>query len=84
MNNKKYNSTEEAFESWRRYVTSFGIGIRPDIDLPSALEVRCRQKIITTNIMAKDIGKVCTIISLAIGQGEFGITPLQLPTRLLL
>jgi penicillin-binding protein 2 len=81
MNNKKYNSVEDAFASWRRYVTSFGIGIRPDIDLPSAL----RGSLPTENYYDKYHGKGhwkgSTIISLAIGQGELGITPLQLANQ---
>jgi penicillin-binding protein 2 len=81
MNNKKYHSTEEAFNSWRRYVNSFGIGIRPDIDLPSAL----RGSLPTQNYYDKYHGrgkwKAATIISLAIGQGELGVTPLQLANQ---
>jgi len=81
MNNKKYSSTEEAFAAWRRYVTSFGIGIRPDIDLPSAL----RGSLPTENYYDKYHGKghwkASTIISLAIGQGELGVTPLQLANQ---
>lgn len=81
MNNKKYHSTEEAFASWRRYVTSFGIGVRPDIDLPSGL----RGSLPTENYYDKFHGKGhwkgSTIISLAIGQGELGVTPLQLANQ---
>lgn len=78
MNNKKYNSTEDAFEAWRKYVTSFGLGLRPDIDLPSAV----RGNLPTENYYDKYHGKGhwkgSTIISLAIGQGELEVTPLQL------
>jgi len=81
MNNKKYHSTEEAFASWRRYVTSFGIGVRPDIDLPSGL----RGSLPTENYYDKFHGKGhwkgSTIISLAIGQGELGVTPLQMANQ---
>jgi len=81
MKNKKYNSTEEAFNAWRRYVNSFGIGVRPDIDLPSAL----RGSLPTENYYDKYHGKghwkAATIISLAIGQGELGVTPLQLANQ---
>jgi len=81
MNNKKYNSTEDAFNAWRRYVTSFGLGIRPDIDLPSGL----RGNLPTENYYDKYHGKGhwkgSTIISLAIGQGELEVTPLQLANQ---
>ncbi len=81
MNNKKYSSTEEAFNSWRRYVTSFGIGIRPDIDLPSALRGSLPTQKYYDKYHGKGHWKGSTIISLAIGQGELGVTPLQLANQ---
>ena len=81
MNNKKYNSTEDAFNSWRRYVTSFGIGIRPDIDLPSALRGSLPTQKYYDKYHGRGHWKGATIISLAIGQGELGVTPLQLANQ---
>jgi penicillin-binding protein 2 len=78
MNNRQYTSTEEAFEAWRKYIMSFGFGTRLDIDLPSAL----RGNVPTVEHYDKVFGKnhwhAGTIASLAIGQGEMEVTPLQL------
>jgi penicillin-binding protein 2 len=76
-NRKKYNTTEEAFSSWRKYITSFGVGVHLNSDIPNEL----RGSLPTVNYYDKYHGKgkwkFSTIISLAIGQGEVGITPLQ-------
>ncbi len=78
MNNRQYNSTEDAFEVWRKYILSFGLGTRLDIDLPSAL----RGNVPTVEHYDKVFGKnhwhAGTIASLGIGQGEMEVTPLQL------
>jgi penicillin-binding protein 2 len=78
MNNHQYSSTEEAFEVWRKYILSFGLGTRLDIDLPSAL----RGNVPTVEHYDKVFGKnhwhAGTIASLGIGQGEMEVTPLQL------
>ncbi len=78
LNNKKYKNTEEAFLAWRDYVTSFGFGT----PLGSDLSYELKGNIPTNNYYNKYFGKhrwsPLTIISLSIGQGEIGITPLQL------
>lgn len=78
MNNHKYHNTEEAFQAWRKYVTSFGIGIRLGIDLPSALRGSLPTKEYYDRHFGEGRWKTSTIISLGIGQGELGVTPLQL------
>jgi penicillin-binding protein 2 len=78
MNNRKYKNTEEAFHVWRDYVTSFGFGT----PLGSDLSYELKGNVPTSNYYDKYFGKhrwgPLTIISLGIGQGELGITPLQL------
>ncbi|MGP8215074.1 MAG: penicillin-binding protein 2 [Bacteroidia bacterium] len=78
MNNRQYNSTEEAFETWRKYVMSFGLGTRLDIDLPSALRGNVPSVDYYDRYFGKGHWKPLTIISLGIGQGEMLLTPLQL------
>lgn len=77
IDNKKYNNTVEAFEAWRKYVQSFGIGVKLGLDLP----YENRGSLPTVNYYDKIFGKgrwrSSTMISLGIGQGELGITPLQ-------
>jgi len=77
VDNKKYKTTEEGFEAWRKYSLSFGIGRRLNSDLPNEL----RGNLPTVNYYNKVFGKggwkASTIISLGIGQAELGITQLQ-------
>jgi len=78
LNNRKYKNTEEAFKAWRDYVTSFGFGEK----LGSDLAYELKGNVPTIKYYDKYFGKhrwrPLTIISLSIGQGEMGITPLQL------
>jgi penicillin-binding protein 2 len=78
LNNKKYNSTEEAFEEWRKYVNAFGLGTRLDIDLPNIKRGSLPTVAYYDHYFGKGRWKVSTIVSLGIGQGELGVTPLQL------
>ncbi len=78
IDNKKYQSTQEAFEAWRNNVMSFGLGIKLDIDLPHVLS----GNVPSTRYYDKYFGagrwRSSTIISLSIGQGELGVSPLQM------
>ena len=78
LNNRKYHSTEEAFEAWRKLVMSFGLGTRLDIDLPSALRGNVPSVEYYDKYFGKGHWKPATVVSLAIGQGELLLTPLQL------
>ncbi len=77
MDNKKYAGMNEAFESWRNYALSFGIGKKLNSDLPNEL----RGFLPTIKYYDKVFGvggwKVSTVISLGIGQAELLISPLQ-------
>ena len=78
LENKKYDSVEEAFNKWREYVLSFGFGHKLGSDFPSELG----GNIPTSDFYNKRYGKgrwrFATIVSLSIGQGEVGATPLQI------
>ncbi len=78
MNNRQYSTTEEAFEVWRKYVMSFGLGTRLDIDLPSALRGNVPSVDYYNRFFGKGHWKGSTVVSLGIGQGEMLLTPLQL------
>jgi penicillin-binding protein 2 len=78
IDNRKYSSTEEAFEAWRKYMLSFGIGMRLAIDLPHALKGSMPTSAYYNKYFGKNHWKSSTIISLGIGQGELGLNPLQL------
>lgn len=73
-----FSSTRQGYENWRNHVMSFGFGRKFGIDIPGELN----GNIPSANYYDKYHGinrwHALTIISLAIGQGEIGITPLQL------
>lgn len=78
IDNKKYKSTEEAYNVWRNYVLSFGVGKKLNIDLPHELRGMVPSQEYYDKYFGKGRWKSSTIVSLAIGQGELGITPLQM------
>jgi penicillin-binding protein 2 len=74
----KYPTTEEGYNVWKHHVNSFGIGSKLHTDLTS--EVGGFVPLSTYYDKYHGQGKWSpnTIISLAIGQGELGVTPLQM------
>ena len=78
LENRKYSGIQDSFDAWREYVLSFGFGQPLGSDFPSELG----GNIPTSNYYNKIYGKrgwrFSTIISLSIGQGEIGVTPLQI------
>lgn len=78
LENPKFPNTAAAFEDWRQYVTSFGFGSRLGIDQPNELN----GYVPTVSYYNKYYGaghwRFLTVVSLSIGQGELGITPLQM------
>jgi penicillin-binding protein 2 len=77
MDNRKYKTIEESFSSWRNYITSFGIGVRLNSDIPNELRGSLPTIPYYNKIFGEHRWHTSTMISLAIGQGEVGITPLQ-------
>lgn len=75
---EKYPTSEEGYEVWRDYVTNFGLGVKTGIDLPNELEGFIPQPSYYDRYYLKGKWNATTIISLAIGQGELGFTPLQM------
>ncbi len=81
IDNKKFLNTRQSYENWRKSVMSFGFGRKLGIDISGELN----GNIPTPNYYDKYHGKnrwrSMTIISLGIGQGEIGITPIQLANQ---
>ena len=71
-------TVSEEFDKWREYVLSFGFGQKLGSDFPSELG----GNIPTSKLYDKRYGKgrwrTSNVISLSIGQGEIGATPLQI------
>ena len=78
LNNRKYGGLEKSFTLWKDYMVSMGFGYKLNIDLPG----ESRGFIPNAQFYDKMIGKnqwgANTILSIAIGQGEVMLTPLQI------
>ncbi len=78
INNPKYRSVEEAYIEWRSYVMSFGFGTKFKTDIPFEVSGNVPTAEYFNKIYGKGHWNALTIRSLAIGQGEILVTPLQL------
>lgn len=78
LENRKYANVEEAFNKWREYVTSFGFGQKLGSDVPYELGGNVPTVNTYNKLHGKGRWKALSVISLSIGQGELGCTPLHL------
>jgi penicillin-binding protein 2 len=78
LENPAYNTIAEAYDKWKGYLNEFGFGSKLGTDFANELS----GFIPTTGYYDKYYGKgrwkALTVISMAIGQGEVGTTPLQM------
>lgn len=77
LENRKYGGSKDAFEVWREYVNSFGFGQKLDTDLQGEARGFVPDREFYDRKYRKSWNSL-TVLSLAIGQGELGCTPLQL------
>lgn len=78
LEKNKYGSTALAFDRWREMVMSFGFGEKLGSDFPAELGGNVPTSKLYDKIYGKGRWNAHTIISLSIGQGEMGTTPLHL------
>jgi penicillin-binding protein 2 len=78
IDQRKYKSTAEGYQAWRNYVLTFGIGKRLFSDLPQELKGNVPSIEYYDKYFGKGRWRSSTVVSLSIGQGELGVTPLQL------
>lgn len=78
LENPEYGSMDESFTTWRSYVESMGFGKRLGSDFPAELGGTLPTADTYNKIYGKGSWKSSTVISLSIGQGEIGTTPLHL------
>ena len=76
-NKRKYNISKDGFESWREYLLSFGFGRKLESDFlgEGAGYVPTRE---FYDERYRKSWNALTLLSLSIGQGELGCTPLQM------
>ena len=75
-NRQKYKTIQEAITTWKDYMVSMGFGYKLGIDLPG----EARGMIPNADYYDRRLGKwnALGVISIAIGQGEVTLTPLQI------
>ncbi len=78
MENPAYENTEEAFTHWRDHVLSFGFGRKLGSDFTNELNGNIPTAAYYDKYYGKDHWNFLTILSMAIGQGELLITPIQM------
>ena len=78
LENRKYQSLEKAFDRWREYVMSFGFGKKLGSDFPGELSGNIPSSDFYNKRYGRGRWRFPTIVSLSIGQGEIGATPLQI------
>ena len=74
----KYGTTAEGFNVWREYVNNFGMGVKLGSDLSNEGKGNVPTEAYYNRLYGSRRWSAMTVRSLAIGQGELGITPLQL------
>ena len=78
LENRKYRSQAEALDKWHDYVSSFGFGHKLGSDFPAELGGTIPTSAYYNKVYGKGGWKFTTVISISIGQGEIGVTPLQI------
>lgn len=77
LENPEYASVSQAYRKWRSYITQFGLGASLGTDLVNELQGNIPEVSYYDRLYRNKL-KALNIISLAIGQGELGTTPLQM------
>lgn len=75
---KRYKSTSEAFEIWKKHLVSMGYGYRLGIDVPGEKRGFLPNSAYYDKFYGENRWSALTIISIAIGQGEVLATPVQI------
>jgi len=74
----KGQSTRDGYQTWEKHVRSMGFGDKLGIDLPYEKKGGVPKKEYYDKYYGKTGWRAITIRSLAIGQGELSVTPVQL------
>lgn len=78
VDQRKFKTFEDGYNNWRDHVLSFGVGKKLGTDMPQELRGMVPTVDYYNKVFRPGGWKSSTIVSLSIGQGELGITPLQM------
>ncbi len=78
LQDPEFNNVSSAFTNWKQYLESFGFGKKMNIDLVNEASGFLPSVNYYNKYYGQNRWSFLTVISLAIGQGELGITPLQM------
>lgn len=78
LENPEYENPAACFEKWREHTVSFGFGDKLGSDVPNELNGNIPTVAYYDRYYTSGHWNFLTVISLAIGQGELLITPLQM------
>ncbi|WP_299984541.1 penicillin-binding protein 2 [uncultured Pontibacter sp.] len=73
-----FTDTSLGLKDWREHVLTFGFGKKLGIDIPGEKSGIIASTDLYDRVYGKNRWKYSTIYSLSIGQGELGVTPLQM------
>ncbi|MBC5992774.1 penicillin-binding protein 2 [Pontibacter cellulosilyticus] len=76
--NNTFTDTSIGLRDWREQVLTFGFGQQLGIDIPGEKKGIIASPEMYDRVYGKNRWKYSTIYSLSIGQGELGVTPLQM------
>lgn len=77
LDNPEYPSVQAAYVKWTKYLNSFGIGVNTGIDLPEESPGIVKKPGYFERVFGKN-WRSSNVVSMSIGQGEIGLTPLQM------
>jgi len=78
LENPNYLTIGDAYTRWKEYLNEFGFGSKLGIELSNELSGNVPSTAYFDRYYGKNRWKALTVISMAIGQGELGTTPLQM------
>ncbi|UCG29030.1 MAG: penicillin-binding protein 2 [Bacteroidales bacterium] len=78
LDNPRYESVREGFWAWSNYIRSFGFGDKLNSDFTNELKGLVPTDTLYDSKYGRDRWQSLMLVSLAIGQGELGTTPLQM------
>ena len=78
LENPAYASVTDAYEKWKSYVNEFGFGRKLGSEFVNELPGLVPSSSYFDRYYGKGSWKALTVISMAIGQGEIGTTPMQM------